>query len=172
MIITISGLAGSGTTTAARLLSEKLKIPYISAGDIFREMAAESKQDILGFSKFAENNIEVDQEIDRRQAELARKADHLIVEGRLSAYFVEADLKVWMIAPFDVRAARISKRESKALDDIIEEVKEREQSETRRYLDIHQIDINDLEIYDLILNTNSFQAEKIAEIIVKVQEVI
>jgi cytidylate kinase len=32
MIITIGGLAGTGTTTTAELLSEKLDIPYISAG--------------------------------------------------------------------------------------------------------------------------------------------
>ena len=40
MIITIGGLAGTGTTTLAEKLSEKLDIPYISAGFIFREMAA------------------------------------------------------------------------------------------------------------------------------------
>ncbi|MGZ7160844.1 MAG: AAA family ATPase, partial [Methanobacterium sp.] len=39
MIITISGLAGSGTTTATKVLSRKMGIPYISAGDIFRQMA-------------------------------------------------------------------------------------------------------------------------------------
>ena len=39
MIITIGGLAGSGTTTAAKVLSEKLNIPFISSGAIFREMA-------------------------------------------------------------------------------------------------------------------------------------
>lgn len=172
MIITIGGLAGTGTTTAARLLSEKLKIPFVSAGDIFRQMAAENGQDILTFSKFAENNIEVDLEIDRRQAQMAKEAEDLIVEGRLSAHFVDADLKVWMIAPFGVRAHRISGRESKPVEVTKKEIKIREDSEASRYLDIHQIDIHNMEIYDLILNTNSFQAEKVAEIIFKVQEVI
>ncbi len=176
MIITIGGLAGSGTTTASKLLSEKLGIPYVSAGDIFRQMAAESGKDILDFSEFAENNIEIDQEIDRRQAEMAREAknrhENLIVEGRLSAHFVDADLKIWMIAPFDIRSERISQRESKTVEQVNEEVRIREDSEARRYLEIHQIDINNLEIYDLILNTNSFQAESIVDIILKVTEVI
>jgi predicted cytidylate kinase len=100
MIITIGGLAGSGTSTTSRILSEKTGIPSVSAGDKFRQMAAERGMDILEFSKFAEGNTEIDQEIDQRQAELARKADDLIVEGRLSAYFVEADLKVWCTAPW------------------------------------------------------------------------
>jgi cytidylate kinase len=176
MIITIGGLAGSGTTTASKILSEKLDIPYISAGDIFRQMAAESSMDILDFSEFAENNIEIDIEIDRRQAEIAREAktlnENLIVEGRLSAHFVDADLKIWMIAPFDIRSRRISQRESKTVEIANKEIQIRENSEACRYMEIHQIDINNLEIYDLIVNTNSFQAESIVDIILKVTEVI
>ena len=41
MIITIGGLAGTGTTTAAKVLSEKLDVPFVSAGSIFRDMAKE-----------------------------------------------------------------------------------------------------------------------------------
>ena len=107
MIITIGGLAGSGTTTAAKILSEKLQIPYLSAGEIFRQMAVEKGMDILEFGKFAEGNDEIDLEIDRRQALLAKEKQDLIVEGRLSAYFVEADLKIWFVAPLDVRTERI-----------------------------------------------------------------
>ena len=172
MIITIGGLAGSGTTTASKILSERLYIPFISAGDIFRQMAAESGMDILDFSKFAEDNIEVDTEIDRRQAEMARESENLIVEGRLSAHFVNADLRVWMIAPFDVRAERISERESKPVDVVKKEIQIREDSEALRYKEIHDIDIKNLDFYDLILNTNSFQADNVADIIVKVTEVI
>ena len=58
MIITIGGLAGTGTTTAAELLSEKLEIPYISAGSVFRDMASENGMSVLEFSEFAEGNDE------------------------------------------------------------------------------------------------------------------
>ena len=47
MIITIGGLAGTGTTTVARILSERLGIPCVSAGDVFRQMAAEKNMDLL-----------------------------------------------------------------------------------------------------------------------------
>ena len=95
MIITIGGLAGTGTTTAAEMLSEKLDIPYISAGFVFREMAAERGMSVLEFSEFAEGNDDIDKEIDKRQAEKAKTADNLILEGRLSAFFVDnADLKI------------------------------------------------------------------------------
>ena len=116
MILTIGGLAGTGTTTAAKVLSEKLDIPFLSTGSIFREMAKERGMSVLEFSEFAEKDNNIDIEIDRRQAELAKSSDNLILEGRLSAYFVEADLKLWLITPFDVRAERIADRENKTVD--------------------------------------------------------
>lgn len=166
MIITIGGLAGSGTTTASKILSEKMEVPYISAGDIFRQMAAEHHMDVLEFSKFAEEHLDIDKEIDQRQGQIARESEDLIVEGRLSAYFVEADLKVSFIAPLDVRAERISLRENKTLNLVKKEISERGKSEAKRYLEIHGIDVGNMDIYDLIINTNSFNAKSIAEIII------
>ena len=172
MIITIGGLAGTGTSTAAELLSEKLNIPHSSAGSIFREMAKEKGMSVLEFSEFAEGNYDIDKEIDKRQAELAESSENLIVEGRLSAYFVEADLKVWFITPLDVRSKRISNRESKSVDVAKSEIITREKSEALRYMEIHNIDIDNMDIYDLILNTDSFNPKSISEIIIQTLKVI
>ena len=173
MIITIGGLAGTGTTTLAELLSEKLDIPYISAGFVFREMAAEKGMSVLEFSEFAEGNDDIDKEIDRRQAEKAKLADNLIVEGRLSAFFVDnTDLKLWLITPFDVRSKRIADREKKSVDVAKEEIITREKSEALRYKEIHNIDISNMDIYDLIINTDSFDPESISEIIIQTLKVI
>ena len=172
MIITIGGLAGTGTTTAAQLLSEKMGIDYISAGYVFREMAREHNMSVLEFSAFAEGNDDIDKEIDKRQAELAKSADNLIVEGRLSAYFVEADLKLWLVTPFDIRSSRIAERESKSVDVASEEIISREKSEAFRYKDIHNIDISNMSIYDLIINTGTFDPEKVSEIILTTLKVI
>lgn len=128
--------------------------------------------EILQFSKFAEGNIKIDQEIDQRQAELARQADDLIVEGRLSAYFVDADLKVWCTAPLDVRTERISQRENKTTSQAREEIITRERSEAQRYLEIHNIDTKNMEVYDIIINTHAFKADSVAQIILKITEVI
>jgi CMP/dCMP kinase len=172
MIITIGGLAGSGTSTTASILSNKIGIPQISAGDIFRQMAEEKGMNLMEFSKFAEGNTEIDLEIDQRQAQSAQRSEDLIVEGRLSAYFINADLKVWCTAPMDVRAQRISQREDKTIQMAREEILTRERSETHRYLEIHNINIHDMEIYHLIINTHAFKADSVAEIILKVAEVI
>ena len=172
MIITIGGLAGTGTSTVASILSQRMGIPYLSAGDIFRQMAAERGMDVLDFSKFAEGNTDIDREIDQRQAQVARESEDLIVEGRLSAYFVEAPLKPWLTAPLDVRSVRISHREDKPVELVREEILTREKSEAKRYQEIHNLDIGDMEVYHLIINTERFDAPGVAQIIEKAVEVI
>ena len=173
MIITIGGLAGTGTTTLAEVLSEKLDVPYISAGFIFREMAAERGMTVLEFGEFAEGNDDIDKEIDKRQAEKAKSAENLIVDGRLSAFFVNnADLRICLMTPFDVRSKRIAQREDKSVEIAKEEIITREKSEALRYKEIHNIDISNMEIYDLIVNTDSFDPESISEIIIQTLKVI
>ena len=172
MIIAIGGTAGSGTTTAAKVLAEKLGVPFLSAGAIFRSMAEERGMTPVEFGKFAEGNTDIDKEIDNRQAELAKEAQDIVVEGRLSAYFVDADLKVCFTAPLDVRAKRVCEREGKSFELAKAEIIAREESEAIRYMDIHNIDIRNMDIYDLIINTDSFDPDSIAEIIITTLKVI
>ena len=97
----------------------------------------------------------------------------VIVEGRLSAYFVDnADLRVWLVTPFDVRSKRISEREEKSVDVAKEEIITREKSEALRYMEIHNIDISNMDIYDIIINTGTFNPEKVSEIIIQTLKVI
>jgi cytidylate kinase len=167
MIITIGGLAGTGTSTAAKNLSEYLNIPYNSAGDVFRQLAKEHGMSVLEFNEFAEGNDEIDIAPDKRQAEIANQAENLIVEGRISAFFVDADYRIWLQAPDNIKAERISYREDKSLDTVIEEIKERTASERRRYLDIYDIDIDNLEIYDLVIDTGINDEQATLDLIIK-----
>ncbi|MEM1670475.1 MAG: AAA family ATPase [Archaeoglobaceae archaeon] len=166
MKITISGPPGSGKTTVAKILSEKLKIKLISAGEIFRNLAFEKGMSIEDFSRFAESNPEIDVLIDRLQKEMAEKERDAIVEGRLSGWMIkDADLRVYLFADPEVRYSRIAKRESKDFSTVKRETKLREEIERRRYQKFYSIDLDDWRIYDLIINTNRLSPEKIADII-------
>ena len=165
MIIKNGGLAGTGTSTAAKNLSELLDIPFISAGDVFRQLAKEHDMTVLEFNEFAEGNDEIDIALDKRQAEIANNADDLIVEGRISAFFVEADYRVWLRAPDNIRAERISYREDKSYETVMKEIKDRTASEKKRYQEIHNIDIDDMDIYDVIIDTGVSDEQETLNII-------
>jgi len=165
--ITISGPPGSGKTTVAKILSEKLKIKLISAGEVFRQLAFERGMSLEEFSKFAESNPEIDILVDRVQREMAEKEKDAIVEGRLSGWMIkDAELKVYIFADPEVRYSRIAKREDKDISTVRKETRLREEVEKRRYQKFYGIDVDDWRIYDLIINSSRMSPEKIAEIII------
>ena len=97
----------------------------------------------------------------------------LIIEGRLSAFFVEnADLRICLMTPFDVRSKRIAQREDKSVEVAKSEIITREKSEALRYMEIHNIDISNMDVYDLIINTDTFNPENVSEIIIQTLKVI
>ncbi|MDK2796422.1 MAG: CMP/dCMP kinase [Archaeoglobaceae archaeon] len=167
MKITISGPPGSGKTTVAKILSERLKIKLISAGEVFRRLAFEKGMSLEEFSKHAELNPEIDILVDKVQREMAEKEKDAIIEGRLSGWMIKnAELKVYIFADAEVRYSRIAKREGKDLSVVRKETLLREEVEKRRYQKFYGIDIEDWRIYDLIINSNRMSPEKIAEIII------
>ncbi len=167
MKITISGLPGSGTTTVARILAEKLGWKLISAGDVFRKLAIERGMTLEEFSQYAEDNPEIDLYIDRMQRELAEKEENVVVEGRLSGWMIKDAFKVWIYADADVRYGRIARREGIEISRARVETKRREELEKRRYKKFYSIDLDDLTIYHIAINSGKFKPEEIVEIILK-----
>ena len=172
MKITISGLPGSGTTTVARLLAEKLGYKLISAGEVFRRLAMEGGMTLEEFSRYAEDNPEIDLYIDKMQRELAEKEDNVIVEGRLSGWMIKDAFKVWIYADPEIRYERIAKREGIELSRARVETKRREELERRRYKKFYSIDIDDISIYHIAINSGLFKPEEVVEIILKAFELV
>ena len=78
---------------------------------------------------------------------------------------MDADLKLYLYAPLDIRAERIANRESEDIDLAKHNIEIREKSEALRYKDIHNIDIHNMDIYDLVINSGTFNPESIIDII-------
>ena len=167
MRITISGPPGSGTTTLARFISERTGYRLISAGEVFRALARERGMDLASFGALAEADSSFDRMIDERQQALAEAADDIVVEGRLSGRMVtDADLRVWLQAPLSVRVRRILEREEGVdLASAEAETGEREACEARRYQQYYGIEIDDLSMYDLVLNTERFPVEVLGALV-------
>ncbi|MDI9633814.1 MAG: AAA family ATPase [Methanolinea sp.] len=167
MRITVSGLPGSGTTSLARHLAESLGFRMVSAGEVFRQMARERGLNLHEFGRIAESDPKIDREIDERQREIAEREDDIIVEGRLSGWFVRnADLRVWLQAPLACRVDRILARDTiRDRETALALTREREACEARRYREYYQIDIGDLSPYDLVLNSERFSVEELSGIV-------
>lgn len=170
MKITVSGLPGTGKTTVGKILAKKLNLKFISAGEIFRKLSEQRGLSLEEFSKIAEKDPEIDRLIDFTLKELAEKEENAVFDGRLSGWFINADLKVYLFADDETRYERIAKREKRDLMKVKEETKLREELERRRYLKFYGIDVDDVRVYDLVINSGKFTAEEIVEIIIKALE--
>jgi cytidylate kinase len=155
MLITVSGPAGSGKSTLAARLAERLGYDHVSGGDIFREIAAERDLTPLELNKRAEEDDGIDRALDERLRSTARDRDDLVLESRLAGWMAGdyADVRIWLTAPIEVRAARIAEREDKPAEQARSETEARSESEALRYRRYYGIDIDALGIYDLVLNT-------------------
>ena len=172
MLLTISGPAGSGKSTAAAALAEELGYEHVSGGDIFRELAAERDLTPLELNRLAEDDDQIDRDLDRRLRETAESHDDLVLESRLAGWMAgdHADFRIWLDAPLSVRAERIADREEKSVEAAREETTKRSESEARRYEEYYGIDIGDLSIYDLALNTARFSPGGVLDVILTTVE--
>ena len=156
MLVTISGLPGSGTSTVAARVAAELGIERLDGGTVFRSLAAARGLDLAAFSRLAESDPSIDLELDAALAARARAGD-VVLESRLAGWIATneqlASVRVWIECDPDVRAARVAVRDgieavaARAANEI------REASERQRYAEYYGLDIGDRSIYDVVVDS-------------------
>ena len=166
-MITVSGLPGSGTSTLCRELEARLQWNLMNTGDVFRQMAEQMGISLQALGRRAESNDEIDRELDERMMRGAQRFDGVILEGRVTGWMALrhrlSAYRVWVDAPREVRASRVAEREEKALDLATREMVAREQSEATRYETAYQIDLADLSIYHLVIDSGRHDPSECAD---------
>ncbi|MDD4244708.1 MAG: AAA family ATPase [Candidatus Methanomethylophilaceae archaeon] len=167
MRITISGPPGSGKTTACRNLSKALGLKAVVFGTLFREMAKEKGLSLSEMGDLAERDPSIDRVIDERLLQIARENKDIILESRLSAHMLSRNgieaFKIYLDASSDIRCARVCNREGETLADAISVTEKRQASEAARYMKYYGIDIGDMSVYDLVINTDFMTPEQVLE---------
>ena len=171
MILTISGLHGTGKSTIGKLISQKLGIRYYSTGQAFRDLAKEKNFTLEEFTDHVEKNPNVDKLLDDKIIEIALK-NNVIIDSQLSAYILEsiADFKILLTCPLETRVNRMSERDNSLYEEKLKETLIREKSELARFNKLYNIDLNNQimieNLYDLIIDTAELTIEEISELIV------
>ena len=170
MLVTISGLPGSGKTTVAQLVARALGLEHVYAGNVFRRQAETNGLSLEEYLRRAEQDSSIDRELDRQMEARAARGD-AVLEGRLAAFMADRAgipaLRVFLAASEPVRAARIREREGGVAAERLREIQAREASDHRRYLDLYGVDYHDLARYDLVMETDRGTPEEIAQAIVE-----
>lgn len=160
-IITISGKPGSGKSSTAQQLSKLLGYHRHYSGAIVREIAKRRGLSLGQLNKIAESETEIDHEIDERIKKLATQ-DQIIVDARLGFHWIPESFKVFLDLSMDVAAARIfhdidsrMKSAEYAINvvDVEQGIRERMDSERRRYENLYGINPYHHSHFDLIIDT-------------------
>jgi len=179
MIITISGDAGAGKSTIAKMLSDRLGLPRYYIGGIRREKAKEKGMTLDEYNKLGENDPTTDFEVDNYQKELGELEDNFIIEGRTSWYFIPHSLKIYFKVNEREGAERISKElqakndrnegnNLKTVEDVMLSIQKRRKSDDFRYKKYFNIDIYNMENYDYIIDTSNLTKDEVFEKIWKI----
>ena len=164
MLVTISGLPGSGTSTVAIAVAAALGVPRLDGGTVFRALAAERGLTLAEFSAVAERDESIDVELDARLAAAARAGD-VVLESRLAGWIAANEglggLRVWVDCDERERARRVGGREGVHPDAALASNRVREASEAVRYRTYYDIDIADLAPYDLVLDSTAAPPEQL-----------
>lgn len=172
MIISLSGALGSGKSTIAQMLADKLGYPRYYIGGLRREAAQKRGMTLAEYNKLGETDIRTDQEVDLFQKELGNTNDDFIIEGRTSWYFIPHSLKIYLDVSPEEGARRIfgslqqknDRNEDSNLNnwqDVLESNKKRIGSDRLRYKQYYDIDVYDTKNYDFYLDTTNLRPDQV-----------
>lgn len=175
MIITISGDAGSGKSTTAELLAKKLNMKHYSVGDLQRQLAAARGLTLEAYNKLCAKDPKMDKEVDEYQTRLAKTQDNFVIDGRLSWHFMPKAIKIFLTCDGDVAAKRIwndreagkrtSETKATSVDDVKREIRERNETDTKRYQKEYGLNYRDPSHYDFIVDTTKIDLNRTVDTI-------
>lgn len=171
MIITISGLPGSGKSTVGRLIAERLGYKFYSMGDMRGKMATDRGLTIDELNELGKKEDWTDREIDEYQKKLGQTEDNFVVDGKLSFYFIPQSFKIFLDIDLLEATKRLQQTNrpdepvSSTLEDRQRRILERIKSDDERYQKYYQVSSGDHSKYDIVVDTTNKTPEEITDFI-------
>lgn len=177
-IITLGGLPGSGKSTVKSLLAEHFVWNAFSTGDFMRQTALARGLSFDEFNALIATDKSLDEEIDAKLIEIEQSHNNVIVDSHLAFHFVPSSYKVFLDISLKASASRIySDNERNSRKSVGDTMKSIEEAETRiaarianhndRYMRYYNVSPYDKSQYDLVINTEIYTPEQVADLIIK-----
>lgn len=166
MKITVTGLPGSGKSTIAKLLAEKLGLEHYSTGDFQRELAKEKGLSIKQLGEIEAKDDKIDLMVDNKTEEIAKSKENIVFDSWLAAHFVPEAIKIFLECDEEVRAKRRipQKRDTEqyeVLDEAVKKMRERTECNQERWIRYYNYNFLDMTNYDFIINVAELNPEQI-----------
>ena len=173
MIITVSGLHGTGKSTYAARIAGTLGLRHASAGLLFRRVAKDKHLTLEKLGRIALHDPSIDKLVDEKTIAEGAKGN-VVIDGQLAGWMLKdnSDLRIYLIAPERVRLERIARRDKVDLKDAKTQTSQRESVQRERYLKHYGFRVRDLSIYHLVLDTSLGSIEDTANILIAASQMV
>jgi cytidylate kinase len=168
LILTVSGLIGSGKTTICRHIEQLTGWRFVSAGTILRKMAEDEGVSVIALNERAKTDASIDKEIDDSLIALNGSREPLIVDSRLAWHFIPGGYKIHLVVDRDVAARRVYSADR--ADESYSNAEaayaanaQRQRIENERFQQYYGIDCDRWSNYDLILDSGTLTPLELAE---------
>jgi cytidylate kinase len=164
--IAVSGKSGCGNTTTSSTLAHTLGFSLVNY--TFRNLAVDEGLEFEEVRRLAETDDKWDKLVDSRQVAMA-KSHPSVLASRLAIWvWPEAQLKVYLDAPLEIRAGRILEREQRknpgsklTYRDVFEHTRQRDEADHQRYQRLYGIDNDNWSHADLVIDVSSITPDEI-----------
>ena len=169
-IISMAGDLASGKGTVSAILAKKLGYTIYKNGEYFRKLAKEHNMDVTEFNKYVENHPEIDRQIENSAKLYSIGHDNFIIDARFGWYAVPESFKVYLKVDTDEAAKRAFYDENRKSTENFNSIEEQRNNmilrfnlENKRYFNLYGVHKENLENYDLIIDTTNLAPEQVAE---------
>jgi|SRR3989344_1355561 len=174
-IITIAGTLGSGKSSTADIVAEKLGYRRFSSGDFMRKIAVEMNVSLNELSALAQTDKSIDIKIDD-EVKNAGKQNKIVIDSRLAFHWLPESFKVYLDLPPKIAKERIfNNLQANALrkhsedgatpEEIYQKIISRRKSEEQRYRELYDINHADKSKFDLVIDTNKNNLTQVVDLI-------
>lgn len=176
-IISIAGDLASGKSRVTDLLQKELNYSIYRNGEKFRALGLEMGMNVSEFSSYVEKHPEIDMKLEADTSEYAKTHENFIIDARMGWYSIPDSFKIYLKVDSDEGARRAYNDELRkksenfaSIEEYKKFMKARYDSENERYYSIYGVRRDDMNNYDLVIDTTNITIEEVKNIILKEYE--
>ena len=179
----VCGMPGSGKSVAVEYIAGRFRIGCVHTSGILKELMFKQVSEInpfavkmgtgfweskegLAYLEKRQTNHSFDKKLDAELIRIARRGSVSMDSWTMPWIYRGNAIRIWLEAPLESRAKRISLRDKKKYSGTIAKIRKRDTENRKLYKKLYGFDLgNDLKPFDLVVNTAELDQGQVRKIL-------